>query len=97
MMKMAKKVVVAIDGNDRDVMGWKIEGSRTTKNGYYIQDSILGDFLDREGITEIETDKAVEMWSAKYETPERLAKRAANNARGSKVAQHFESMKRDNQ
>lgn len=95
-MRMAKKVVVAIDSRDRDVMGWKIDGSRTTKNGYYIQDSVLGDFLDRECIAEIETAKAVDMWSAKYETPERLAKRTANNARDSKATQHFADMEKDN-
>jgi hypothetical protein len=84
--------IIDCDGDRCPVHAWKIEGSRTTKNGYYIQDSILGDFLDREGITEIETAKAVELWSAKYETPEKLAARKAANERGSRVAQHFADM-----
>ena len=81
-----------LDGDVCTIGVWKIEGSRTTKNGYYLQDSVLGDFLDREGITEIETAKAVEMWSAKYETPEKLAARKTANERANKIAQHFADM-----
>jgi len=75
---MARKVQETrnIDGDIFEVDIWKIEGERTTKKGHYLQDSILGDFLDRKGITETETTKAIEMWSAEHETPEKLAKRA---------------------
>lgn len=91
---MARKTTETrdLDGDICPIGVWKIEGSHTTKNGYYIQDSVLGDFLDRESITEIETAKAVEMWSAKYETPEKLAARRAANERGNRVAQHFADM-----
>ena len=91
---MARKTTETrdLDGDICTIGVWKIEGSRTTKNGYYLQDSVLGDFLDRESITEIETAKAVEMWSAKYETPEKLAARKAANERGNRVAQHFADM-----
>jgi hypothetical protein len=93
---MSRKVAETVDsdGYKIELKRWKIEGSRTTKNGYYIQDSILGEFLDREGITEIETAKAVGMWSAKYETPEKLAVRKADNERANKIAQHFADMEK---
>lgn len=91
---MARKVaeIIDLDGDRCPVQTWKIEGSRTTEAGYYLQDSELGDFLDREGITEIETTRAVEMWSAKYETPEKLAARKAANEQGSRIMQHFADM-----
>ncbi len=91
---MARKVEEThnLDGDICTVHVWKIEGQRTTKNGRYLQDSEIGDFLDRKGVTEIETEKAVEMWSRENETPEKLAKRAALNKRGNSVAQHFADM-----
>jgi hypothetical protein len=81
-----------LDGDICTVEVWKIEGSRTTKNGYYIQDSVLGAFLDRESITEIETTKAVEMWSAKHETPEKLAARKIAEEKASRLAQYYADM-----
>lgn len=91
---MARKVseTVNSDGYEIELKTWKIEGSRTTKNGYYLSDDQLGDFLDRKGIAEIETAKAVEMWSVEHETPEKLAARKTANERGNRIAQHFADM-----
>jgi len=88
---MAQKVQETrnLDGDIFEVDVWKIEGTRTTKNGHYIQDSELGDFLDRRGITEIETEKAIEMWSLKYETPEKLARREEQNKKTSALMQQW--------
>jgi len=81
-----------LDGDICTIAVWKIEGNKTTKNSYYLSDDQLGNFLDRKGITEIETAKAVEMWSAEYETPEKLAARKTANEHGNKITQHFADM-----
>ncbi len=88
---MARKVEETrnLDGDICTVQVWKIEGQRTTKNGRYLQDSELGGFLDRKGISEIETSKAVEMWSQENETPEKLAKREEQNRKMSAIMQQW--------
>jgi len=93
--KLPHKIYMARKEKHTGIMGgceisvWNIEGKAATKTGRWLTDGELGSFLDSRGITEIETLRAVEMWSEENETPEKLVVREAENAKMGALAQQW--------
>lgn len=95
---MARKVteIVNLDGDRCPVTKWHFDTAgcliTSPKTGEIIGAESMARFLDSIRVSEMEIVEAARLWSEANETPEKLAKRAAESERFATVQRHWADM-----